>query len=43
MLMCAQFPGGCFAAGGQYPKAIVPIKTIEPLPFPIYELLSLFY
>jgi len=33
--MCGQFPGRSFAAGGQYPTAIVPIRPIEPLPFPM--------
>jgi len=32
MLKSAQFPGGCFTAGLQYPTAIVPI---EPFQFPI--------
>jgi len=32
---CAQFPGRSFAAGGQYPTAIVPIRPKEPLPFPV--------
>ena len=42
-LTCAQFPGGYFAAGVQYPTAIVPIRQKTPFCSLWVALLSLFY